>query len=375
MEIIRDKVKIEYFDYALLNEYFSGMKHCVFDIETLGLNSSVSPAVLFGFLEPATDGTAEIVQYFLNDIPEERDALELIADKLNEYDYIITYNGKHFDIPYVERRYRLLHHSELKLRPYNLDLYLILYGHSALKDKLTGLKQKNIERYMGMGGDRDDEISGKESVELYYHYLLEENPVIKEKVKSEILLHNHDDVLQLYKILPVIKQADIHKAINKLGFPVRMSSGSSGSGSASSCLSMFSGGSLTLLGGDNVFANDVNLPDMNVAEIKLNSKQLLISGKYLGDSESYVGYSSFERPYEVVLTPDNRFEVKIPVQKEKSSVFVNLNDYFCDSSIFSGYGGYVNDYLILSENGNTNYRELNAFAKQLLLTAKKAAAY
>ncbi len=368
MEIIKNQVTTEYFSYRLLDEYLGDMKFCVFDIETLGLNPSVSPAVLFGFLEPDADGSAEITQYFLNDLSEERDTLDLITEKLNEYDYVITYNGRHFDIPYVERRYRLLNRSGLRLNPYNLDLYLILYGHSPLKEKLTNLKQKSIERYMGFAGERDDEITGKESVELYYHYLLEENSEIKEKIKSTILLHNYDDVLQLYRILPVLKYADIHKALNKLGFPVRTSAEAPDS-AANPCLSMFAGSNISMFEIDDSPA--VNLPDMNISEIKLSSKNLIISGKYIGMPESYIRYGSFDRPYEVVLTLDNRFEVKIPVQKEKTSVFVNLNDYFCDSSSFSRYGGYVNDYLILSDNGSINYLELNAFTKQLLLTVKK----
>lgn len=363
MEIIRNHIKTEYFSYALLDEYLGGMKFCVFDIETLGLNPSVSPAVLFGFLEPERDNSAEITQYFLNDPSEERDTLDLVSEKLNTYDYIITYNGKHFDIPYIERRYKLLNRIPLMLSPYNLDLYLILYGHSPLKQKIMSLKQKNIERYMGIGGERDDEISGKESVELYYHYLLEENLQLKEQLKHRILLHNHDDVLQLYRILPVLKQADIHKAFNKLGFPVRRGTEPSSDSSVSPCLSMFPSGS--------GFSDTFNFPDVNIADIKLNSKNLSISGKYLGSPVNYIGYSSFERLYNIVLTTGNLFEIKIPVHKEKGSIFVNLNDYFCNSEAFAKYGAYVNDFLILSENGDINYRELNTFVRHMLLTVKK----
>ena len=77
--------------------------------------------------------------------------------------------------------------------PYNLDLYLVLNGHSPIKKFVPNLKQKTVENYMGLWQSRTDEISGAESVELYNTY----EKTGREDLESKILLHNSDDVIQL----------------------------------------------------------------------------------------------------------------------------------------------------------------------------------
>lgn len=55
---------------------------------------------------------------------------------------------------------------------------------------------------MGLSDSRKDSISGAESVELYLEYKKCQDQSLKEKLEKKILLHNHDDLLQLYKLLP-----------------------------------------------------------------------------------------------------------------------------------------------------------------------------
>lgn len=97
---------------------------------------------------------------------------------------------------------------------YNLDLFLVVQGHSGLRESLPNLKQKTLEVFMGLADSRDDEISGGDSVALYEKYM-QTHAFALEKT---ILLHNHDDLLQLYKLLPVISKTDFHRAMYKLGF-------------------------------------------------------------------------------------------------------------------------------------------------------------
>ena len=109
------------------------------------------------------------------------------------------------DLPFVEKRWRRYSGASAAL-PYNLDLYLVLNGHSPIKRFVPNLKQKTVENYMGLWQSRDDEISGAESVELYNVYEKNHDPALGEK----ILLHNSDDILQLSRLLPVIGKSDFH---------------------------------------------------------------------------------------------------------------------------------------------------------------------
>lgn len=60
--------------------------------------------------------------------------------------------------------------AERRPRPYNLDLYLCLNGHSEIRNLLPSLKQKSVEAYMGLAPGRGDEIDGKESIALYRRF-------------------------------------------------------------------------------------------------------------------------------------------------------------------------------------------------------------
>ena len=204
MEVITREIKTEYFSNAILDEYFEGRSFCTYDKETLGLDPRRAPVILAGMMCVSPDGTAQVKQFFLEEPEEEHILLDRIVEELNKYDYIVTFNGHRFDIPYVEKRYKMIYHCLPDVRPYDLDLYLVIKGHSGLKETLPSLRQKCIEEYMGLASERDDEISGGESVQLYYEYLLEEDPALKESIKKTILLHNYDDVVQLYRLLPIL---------------------------------------------------------------------------------------------------------------------------------------------------------------------------
>ena len=72
---------------------------------------------------------------FADQAGDEKEILQQTVDILKSVDYIITYNGRHFDIPFVEKRARK-YKIDIGICPYDLDLYLIINGHSELKSVL-----------------------------------------------------------------------------------------------------------------------------------------------------------------------------------------------------------------------------------------------
>ena len=46
-------------------------------------------------------------QFFLRDYPEEKAVLHALAEILDAFDGLVTYNGKTFDVPLLETRYAL----------------------------------------------------------------------------------------------------------------------------------------------------------------------------------------------------------------------------------------------------------------------------
>ncbi len=350
MEIIQRKHQMNCYTSRLFDRYFGGMKVGVFDIETLGLNPALTEVVLAGFLEVNPDGSAVATQYFANQKSDEPELLRAIFQEFQKYDILLTYNGKHFDLPFVCKRAELNGFEDVRVGCHNLDLYLVLHGHSTLKQTIKSLKQKNVEDYMGFHIDRKDEISGADSILLYEAYVEESDSELKETLKQKILLHNHDDILQLYRILPVIQQTDIHRAMSYLGFPVRSeSAGAAGNGTCS-----------TSAAG--------SWPQLNVGRIRVDHKGLTVTGTYGGPRISYTSYDSGMAPYSCFFTSEGEFQFLFYTQRHKGSHYIELSSLLNEERLseMTRYPAYVNGFLILTEGNQTNYLEVNMLVQKFL---------
>lgn len=334
MKVIENSHRLEYFNSGLLDRYFKDMTFCVFDIETLGLNGDSCPVVLAGLMTVEKDGSCRLTQYFAETPDDEVSLLKALDEYLSSFDYIITYNGRHFDMPFIKKRASLLGLSDFSADPYNLDLYLIVNGHSPFRKMLKSLRQSSVEEYMGLSSDRLDEISGKESIDLYYKYLNCRDSSLKASLMDRILLHNHDDLMQLYRILPIIRQTDMHSAMNALGFPVK---------------------------GENGW------PNLNVRTLRLSARSLSIWGTYGGPGLTYTCFSSPELPFNCVFDSSGSFEASVPVQNIKGNIYVNALQLLDDASPVEMLGGHVNGFLILSRENKRNPLEINMISRELLL--------
>lgn len=88
------------------------------DIETGG--RSGASVFLIGLMHFA-DGKFEIKQVFARDYSEEKAALVYSQDLINSFDFLVTYNGKVFDIPFLAERARVSG-LPFNLKPVHLDL-------------------------------------------------------------------------------------------------------------------------------------------------------------------------------------------------------------------------------------------------------------
>ena len=203
--------------HPLWGEYFGDMKPCVLDIEATGLDRTRCKAVLIGLLM-RTDSGVRITQFLAENHYEEAKVLEASMDYLeeNRADYIITFNGYAYDVPFINAR---LDANMLgrHLRMYHFDLYRFLRKHTDLRSRVSSMSQMSIEDHYGILSDRGDTITGRESVSLFDQYAISGNSTI-EKI---ILTHNREDVLHLHRLmyLSLADVPDLHKAISAYGFP------------------------------------------------------------------------------------------------------------------------------------------------------------
>ncbi|MEG0830354.1 MAG: ribonuclease H-like domain-containing protein [Anaerovoracaceae bacterium] len=325
MEYIRKQLNYTKYKSNAFEFYFKGMTIGALDIETTGLSPQNNKFILGG-LAVAEKDSLILHQFFAENIDEEKQVLTDYINEVSNLDLILTYNGKNFDIPFMKKRGSGFC-SEF---PFNLDLYQIIRTSSNLKAYLPNLRQKTVENFMGFWDQRKDEISGRDSVDLYYRYMNTKDPTLKE----QILLHNSDDVLQLYRLLTVLGKCDLHQALFQIGFPLIFNDGMS------------------------LLVNEVVLK---------NRGPLVVHGIQTGTPVNYISYVDENHPYSATFNKENRlFKVSVPLIHKYGLTMVDFTALDLPTAPVEKYPFFGNGLLILANQGEKNYLETNHFIKLLL---------
>ena len=197
--------------------YFSGMRPCILDIEATGLDPSRCRVCLIALLVRTGSGI-RITQFLAENHYEENRVLDAAFDFLERENigYLITFNGQAYDIPFINSRLERTF-SDNHISLFDFDLYRYLRRGTDLRSRAGSMSQMSLENYYGIFTDRQDTITGRESVRLFDEYSVTGNSTI-EKI---ILTHNREDVLQLYRLmfLSLDEPEDTHAAIALHGFP------------------------------------------------------------------------------------------------------------------------------------------------------------
>ena len=195
MEILKYELDETIYIPNTLKDELSRKNICFLDIETTGLSSRYNEVILIGALCLEED-SIYINQFFAENIDEEQELLEVFEQFLNKFEYIITYNGTSFDLPFLRKRFDYFDIDHNIDSISHLDLLKLVRKNKKIL-KLENCKLKTVERSLKIY--REDTISGKESVNLYKNY-----ERTKDLYKKEIILkHNYDDIFYLPRLLSI----------------------------------------------------------------------------------------------------------------------------------------------------------------------------
>jgi uncharacterized protein YprB with RNaseH-like and TPR domain len=138
------------------------------DTETTGLaGGSGTYAFLVGIGSIDEEGF-RVRQFFMRDYSEEASQLSAVAQYLERFDVLITYNGKSFDQPLLETRYRMCRARHPFERLGHLDL---LYGARRLwKRRMENCKLTYLEREV-LGLEREGDVPGSLIPYLYFEFV------------------------------------------------------------------------------------------------------------------------------------------------------------------------------------------------------------
>jgi uncharacterized protein len=138
------------------------------DTETTGLaGGSGTYAFLIGVGRITPEGF-RVRQFFMREYAEERSLLAGLNDHLSAFDVLITYNGKSYDQPLLETRYRMARSRPPFDSLSHLDL---LYGARRIwKLRLESCRLVELEQQI-LGFHREGDIPGHLIPYLYFEYL------------------------------------------------------------------------------------------------------------------------------------------------------------------------------------------------------------
>ncbi len=173
------------------------------DIETTGLSREYARIYIIGVTYYDFFNEEYIsIQYFGENPEEEEILLKKFVEDFKNFKRVITFNGDSFDLPFLKFRGNVYGIELPKFE--TLDIYRYIRREKNVLE-LKNYKLKTLEEYLGIF--REDKISGKEAIELYYSYV--ENGI----GLKEILLHNEEDLINMVRVLEIFNVVREKKTI------------------------------------------------------------------------------------------------------------------------------------------------------------------
>jgi uncharacterized protein YprB with RNaseH-like and TPR domain len=138
------------------------------DTETTGLAGGAGTyAFLIGVGSIDEEGF-RVRQFFMRDFGDEPSLLAGLSDYLARFDVLVTYNGKTYDVPLLETRYRMARARPPFARLAHLDL---LHGARRLwKLRLDSCRLVDLENRI-LGLEREGDLPGEMIPYYYFQYL------------------------------------------------------------------------------------------------------------------------------------------------------------------------------------------------------------
>jgi uncharacterized protein len=171
-------------------EAFDLSRAAFLDTETTGLAGGTGTAAFLigvGFV----DGDRfRVRQYFMRDYHEEAALLRGLADDLGRFPCVVTFNGRTFDLPLLESRYRLNRERYPLADLPHLDL--LPPARRLWKLRLVSCRLQSLEADL-LDLRRRADVAGEEIPRIYFDYVRRRDG----RALLRVLEHNRVDVVSL----------------------------------------------------------------------------------------------------------------------------------------------------------------------------------
>ncbi|MBC7259665.1 MAG: ribonuclease H-like domain-containing protein [Chloroflexi bacterium] len=161
------------------------------DIETIGLaggTGTVAFMVGLGFYE---DDALRVEQYFMRDFPEEPAMLAALARRLDDMDWLVSFNGRGFDLPILTTRFIMNRMPPRLADAPHLDL--LFPARRLWKSRLESCRLSALEKaILGFYRDQAD-VPGYLVPQIYFDYLRTGDA----REIARVFYHNLYDIVSL----------------------------------------------------------------------------------------------------------------------------------------------------------------------------------
>ncbi len=173
------------------------------DTETTGLSGGTGT---YAFLVGAGFFTAKgfsVYQYFMRDFHEEPALLSLVSRLVGDKSWLVTFNGKAFDMNLLATRFILCRESFPFACIPHWDL--LATSRRVFKPRIGSCSLSNIEREV-LGFERQGDIPGCEIPAIYHGFVRDGNA----KPLAGVFHHNRLDILSMVTLVTLLLQG-IHR--------------------------------------------------------------------------------------------------------------------------------------------------------------------
>jgi hypothetical protein len=160
------------------------------DTETTGLAGGTGTAAFLIGLGYVDGDRFRVRQYFMRDYHEEAALLHGLAEDLKRFRHMVTFNGKLFDIPLLESRFRLNRARFPLVDAPHLDL--LHPARRLWKLRLESCRLQSLEASL-LGLRRRGDVPGELIPQLYFDYVRRRDA----RALCQVFRHNTTDVVSL----------------------------------------------------------------------------------------------------------------------------------------------------------------------------------
>lgn len=169
---------------------------CLFlDTETTGLSHGAGTVAFLVGLGYVQNGEFVVEQYLMRDYPDEPELIARVAQVMQRFDTVCTFNGKTFDLPLLQTRFTMCRMREQWKDMEQIDL--LHPARRTWKLRIGSCRLCRIEEYI-LGQPRsEDDLPGSEVPQRYFEFL----KTGKMELLNDIIEHNRQDIYTLGLLL------------------------------------------------------------------------------------------------------------------------------------------------------------------------------